>query len=690
MRTSLRGMLAMLTALAGFVAATARADTPVGLFDRRDGRLLFRGESWSVRGEAGRGWVSLLTGEAEFLACVGEGGAFAFKRGDTWVTKFPDLGNISHDDSVGRHGSVADGLNLIRISPERNRPEFELYCGANEKAPQQLYMFLSDDVALIRLDAAAANSRTIAQRMLTAKSRQSQQARDAVIIHKSGSAIVVQSTVPQKNAKGEAAPPVSFEIGPMLDPQGKRRLAVAFPCAGFAANSYRISLEPVARAENFMARPGFDVKSSDDPAKQTLGATNGVGNPVYAPATKLDFAIGLDWHGPTPFKGVAELEVVHSLGQRHFYQKVDLAAGPAGDAPSHVRGVFSPKFTMPGVSEVWGRIIDDTGRLVWVGRYRMAWDLEHYKPAIKVEADFDAFWDKTLAELRATTLDAKTERVKAFEDHPTFEIYDVTFNTWDQQRAHAMLFIPKGIATPAPAIVTAHPGTTGFGVTKRPDGLYGSEIRQDKRFVTIVPLIRGHAPDAAGIPFNPPWWGPLGDRDTYVARAWYCNMVRAVDYLATRPELVDMKRVIVRGGSQGGALALVTAGLDPRVAVCLADCPANCQPSEIMENYPSFGPSAGQVPQGKTLAEVEKALSYYNPANFCPRIKCPAYVGSNIGDLTVHSMGPLAAYHNLTGVSQDSKAFYPGFTHFHGSGPGLWDKTNDWLDKFGGPAPAKK
>ena len=159
-------------------------------------------------------------------------------------------------------------------------------------------------------------------------------------------------------------------------------------------------------------------------------------------------------------------------------------------------------------------------------------------------------------------------------------------------------------------------------------------------------------------------------------------MARAIDYLATRPDLVDMKRIVAHGGSQGGALALVTAALDPRVAVCLSDCPANCQPQEIMENYPSFGPSKGCVPAGKTLAEVERALSYYNPVNFAPRIKCPTYVGSNIGDLTVHSMGPLAAYHNLTGLPADQKAFYPGWTHDHGSGPGLHEKTKEWLERL--------
>ena len=582
--------------------------------NNRDG-LQYTGNGWSIRSEADRGWVSLKIGDSEFIQSM------AIQKGDMLVTNFPDRRNLSHDESVGRIGYVSDGINMIRFSPDRQKPEIELYVGANEKENQRLLMFLADGVTLD----------------------------GSMLKHTGGATLAFKEPVTAEKVNG--------------------RLAVVFPCKGFAANSYHFTV-PAAPKQFKVTGIRFDVKSSDDPSKgnQFGGAAYGACNPIYGPDTKLDF--GLLCAGVT---GSAELEVIHSLGQSHFYEKVAITGATE-------RVQFYPKFNLPGVSEVWCRLISDDNELIWVGRYRMAWDWPSYRPNIQVQSDFNEYWDATLKELRATPLEPVAKRV--FEDHPKFEMYDVTFNNWGKQRIHAMLFVPKGATNPLPAIVTAHPGTTGFNLTKRPDGVYGSEVKQDVRFVTIVPLIRGHAPDATEIPFNHPWWGPLGDRDTYVARSWYCAMVRAVDYLATRPDLVDMKRIVAKGGSQGGALALVTAALDPRVAVCLSDCPANCQPHEIMENYPSFGPSKGQVSAGKTLAEVERALSYYNPVNFAPRIKCPTYLGSNIGDLTVHSMGPLAAYHNLIGVPADQKDFYPGWTHAHGSGPGLAVKTKEWLERL--------
>ncbi len=651
-----------------------------GLFDCRDNKLSYQADDWGVQAESGPGWVSMKVGEAEYLQTGKDFGGFVVKKGDKFITNFPDLSNISHDNQIGRIGHVADGINLIKISPLWTRNEFELYFGANDKEDQKLCLLLNDAVVGVRLG--QDNNRPWMQQNITKSRKQTIKSREAVIMHENGSSIIVKSIKSAgKGSKGEDLPAPEFETGVIKDPAGNDRLALIFTCKGFAANSYQFIIDSECRVENYVFKPSFDVKSSDDGvASNFAGPVMGVRNPIYTKDSKLDFGIKFNWNGIKTFNGYAELEVIHSLGKPHFYQKVEIKDAKPTDGVIYVK--FDPKFSMPGVSEVWARLVGEDGRLLWVERYRMAYEWNNYQPKILVQPDMKKFWDDTLTEMRAIPLEPITERVKIYEDHPKFEIYDVTFNTWDKKRVHAMMFVPKDAKKPLPAIVTAHPGATGFNINKRADGVYGSELRQNPQFVTIIPLIRGHAPDATDIPFNNPWWGPLDSRDAYVARSWYSTMTRTIDYLATRTDIVDMNRIVASGGSQGGALALVTAALDKRVAVCLADCPANCQPQEIMENYSSFGPSRGLVPVGQTLQDLENMLSYYNPVNFCPWITCPTYVGSNIGDLTVHSMGPLAAYKNLTALKDDQKDFYPGFTHFHGSGPGLGVKTKEIYKKM--------
>jgi len=657
--TSLACLMTTTSIIAQSTGPTQIEDT----FLKRDGVIAYSGRGWSVRSEGDIGWASLKVGADEFLYRSATVGGFLFSDQNPQSTTplFPDKSNISHDRMVGHLGLVANGIHMIRFAVNPQQDDNELYFGANSDVDGlSCTMFLSTDVVEVRVDG---------DRSIKPADGEAAQTHRAVLVHRSGSEIAIQTGNPKEQNQ--------FKVGLIEHPvSGDQVPALTFPTPGFKANPYRIDFGSSPRPPALIDRAMFDVYSSDDPAdaRRVSGnvAAAGVINPEYGPDTKLDYGVAFDWKGDAPFAGYAELEVIHAYGELHYYERLDLT----GREPGSIRAAFKPRFTMPGVSEVWLRIVDGDNRMLWNDRYRMLYDRDNFAPKLLVEPDFDEFWDQTLAQLREIPLEPETTRVEKYKDVPDFEIYAVSFNGWDGNRMHAMLYVPRDGQRPLPAIISSHPGTRGFGINKGPDGVFGSNLRQDKRFVTITPLIRGHEIDAPNVPFNHPWWGPIEHRDTYVARSWYTAMVRAVDYLATRPELVDMDRLIAFGGSQGGALAIVTAALEPRIAYCFADCPSNAQAHEIMRYYECFGPSAGIMPDGVSREQGERILSYYNPANFAPRIRIPTHVGINIGDITVHSMGPLAIYHNLTGLSADQKAFHPGFTHFHGSGPGLTHERN--------------
>ena len=63
------------------------------------------------------------------------------------------------------------------------------------------------------------------------------------------------------------------------------------------------------------------------------------------------------------------------------------------------------------------------------------------------------------------------------------------------------------------------------------------------------------------------WTYGIETPQTSMWRTIYASMVRSVDFLATRPE-VDVKRIMSSGGSQGGGLSLVLAGLDKTNQLC--------------------------------------------------------------------------------------------------------------------------
>ena len=61
----------------------------------------------------------------------------------------------------------------------------------------------------------------------------------------------------------------------------------------------------------------------------------------------------------------------------------------------------------------------------------------------------------------------------------------------------------------------------------------------------------------------------LEDKNRYYMRHVYQGLVRCIDFLTSLREW-DGKNVAVQGGSQGGALAIIAAGLDSRVTQCVA------------------------------------------------------------------------------------------------------------------------
>jgi cephalosporin-C deacetylase-like acetyl esterase len=122
-------------------------------------------------------------------------------------------------------------------------------------------------------------------------------------------------------------------------------------------------------------------------------------------------------------------------------------------------------------------------------------------------------------------------------------------------------------------------------------------------------------------------------------------MVRWTDFLCSLPEW-DGKNLAVQGGSQGGALALVTAALDKRVTACCVNHPALTD----MAGYAEKGRTGG-YPHFKTeqlTPQVIDVLSYYDVINFCRLVKCPVRMTWGYNDNTCPPTTSYAAWNTLS------------------------------------------
>jgi cephalosporin-C deacetylase-like acetyl esterase len=116
----------------------------------------------------------------------------------------------------------------------------------------------------------------------------------------------------------------------------------------------------------------------------------------------------------------------------------------------------------------------------------------------------------------------------------------------------------------------------------------------------------------------------LDDKDNYYMKHVYVACIRALDYLCSLPEW-DGKNVFVQGGSQGGALSLVTAGLDSRVTACVANHPALSDMAGYLDNRAGGYPHFNKMNKMLTPAKIE-TMAYYDVVNFARRITCPVYL----------------------------------------------------------------
>ena len=127
----------------------------------------------------------------------------------------------------------------------------------------------------------------------------------------------------------------------------------------------------------------------------------------------------------------------------------------------------------------------------------------------------------------------------------------------------------------------------------------------------------------------------------------YTGLVRCIDLLTSLPEW-DGRNVAVQGGSQGGALALVAAGLDERVTQCVVNHPALSDMAAYLERgrtggYPHFCRIDGLL-DGRTA----ETLAYFDVVNFARHVKAPVYMTWGYNDNTCPPTTSYAVWNTLS------------------------------------------
>lgn len=283
-------------------------------------------------------------------------------------------------------------------------------------------------------------------------------------------------------------------------------------------------------------------------------------------------------------------------------------------------------------------------------------ELWKYRRSPSVPPDLDAFWDDTLEQARRAAWSPLLEPVAT----PLRRVatYDVTFSGFAGQPIKAWLNLPAGEAGPLPTVVEFI--GYGGGRSQPHDWL----LWVSAGYAHLVMDTRGQG--ASWSSGDTPDVGPDGsgpsvpgfltrgvlDPGGYYYRRLFADAARAVEVAAELPG-VDPDRLIVAGGSQGGALALAAASLvADQVRAVVASVPFLCdirRAITITDSDPYHELVRFCRVHPSRAAAALATADYVDLVNLVPRATAPALFSVALMDTVCPPSTVFAAFHEYAG-----------------------------------------
>ena len=281
--------------------------------------------------------------------------------------------------------------------------------------------------------------------------------------------------------------------------------------------------------------------------------------------------------------------------------------------------------------------------------------------------DFDAYWDRALAEMHA--LDPEVELTPHPFETDFAECFHLRFTGVGGARVYAKYLRPKGRTGPHPAVLMFHgySGSSGDWADKLGYVAQGFSVAaldcrgQGGRSEDVGGVkgntLRGHI--IRGLDDDTP--DKLYYRGVFLDTAQLARIVMAM------PE-VDETRVGATGGSQGGGLTLACAALEPRVKRAAPVFPFLCDYRRVWEMdlakdaYEELRTFFRNFdPRHEREEALFTRLGYIDNQHLAPRIRADVLFFTGLMDPVCPPSTQFAAYNKIT--ADKDLVLYPDFGH---------------------------
>ncbi len=294
--------------------------------------------------------------------------------------------------------------------------------------------------------------------------------------------------------------------------------------------------------------------------------------------------------------------------------------------------------------------------------------------------DFDEYWDRGLAEMRA--LDPAVElRPSGFQCSQA-DCFDLYFTGVGGARVHAKYLRPRAADGRHPALLLFH-GYSGSS------GDWNDKLNWVALGFSVLAMdCRGQAgtsQDAGGIS-GPTQFGLLARGlddapDKLYFRQVFLDAAQLAGIAFALPE-VDPARVACAGASQGGALTLACAALQPGIRKAASLYPFLCDFQRVYEMELADTPYQEireffrqRDPLHQRERELFTRLGYIDVRLLAGRIRAEALMVTAMMDQVCPPSTQFAAYNKIR--SRKDMLLYPD--HAHEALPGAWDRVFEFL-----------
>lgn len=295
---------------------------------------------------------------------------------------------------------------------------------------------------------------------------------------------------------------------------------------------------------------------------------------------------------------------------------------------------------------------------------------DQIRPTTTLPSDFMAFWNKGKEELAQIPMNPVltlmpercTDKVNVYHvklDNIKGKIYGILCTPKKVGKYPAILHVPgAGIRPYYGEVEEAAEGFVSFTI-----GIHGIPVNLDQG---VYDDLRAGALSNYQV-FN------LDDRDNMYYRRVYLGCIRALDFLESLDGF-NGEDIGITGGSQGGALSIITAGLDERIDYLAAFYPALSDLTGFLHGRAGGWPQIF-IDEFTNSPEKIAVSKYYDVVNFARFVKAQGWYSWGYNDNVCSPASTFSAYN----VIPSKKELHVFQETRHWTFPEQREQRDQWL-----------